>query len=191
MKRVCPSPRAYYSATQPPKRATASRAGPRSLVPKPSGGPLSLWQTPAMRFTLHYRGPLRANGSTAHKYELRRHFHTQLKVLWGQKPLTDQPELLKPRKRLGEYSLPRDPPITRIYPTCSVCGVPQVFPVSSGSGKCPPVDASDLGLRVEVGVLGQTHCPPRCAKPLVGSQGDDRIDARGTPGRKPARTQRD
>jgi hypothetical protein len=56
---------------------------------------------------LHYRGALRANGSPSHKYELRQHFHSQLKVLWSQRPLTEQPELLKPRKRGGEYSLLR------------------------------------------------------------------------------------
>lgn len=60
-----------------------------------------------MRLTLHYRGPLRANGSPQHKHELRRHFHLQLKRLWSQEPLSELPDLLKPRPRKDEYSLLR------------------------------------------------------------------------------------
>lgn len=59
-----------------------------------------------MRLTLHYRGILRANGSPAHKQDLRRHFHAQLATLWRQRPLSEQPNLLQPRER-GEYSLLR------------------------------------------------------------------------------------
>jgi hypothetical protein len=40
-----------------------------------------------MQFTLHYRGPLRSNGRPQHKHDLRRHFHKQLRHLWGQEPL--------------------------------------------------------------------------------------------------------
>lgn len=60
-----------------------------------------------MRLMLHYRGALRANGSPTHKHELRQHFHAQLKTLWNQKPLSEQPDLLKPKKRDGDYSLLR------------------------------------------------------------------------------------
>jgi hypothetical protein len=63
-----------------------------------------------MRVTLHYRGPLKANGSPQHKHELRKHFHLQLKKLWSQAPLLDLPALLKPRLREGEYSLLRELP---------------------------------------------------------------------------------
>jgi hypothetical protein len=56
---------------------------------------------------LHYRGTLRANGGTAHKHDLRGLFHAQLKTLWGQKPLSEQPTLLQPRTREGDYSLLR------------------------------------------------------------------------------------
>ena len=42
-----------------------------------------------MRFILHYRGPLKSNGSPSHKHELRRHFHQQLDMLWSQKPLDE------------------------------------------------------------------------------------------------------
>lgn len=59
-----------------------------------------------MRLTLHYRGLLRANGSPSHKHELRKHFHDQLAMLWAQTPLSEQPELLAPRKG-GNYSLLR------------------------------------------------------------------------------------
>jgi hypothetical protein len=63
-----------------------------------------------MRLTLHYRGPLKANGSPQHKYELRKHFHRQLEKLWSQAPLLEHPDLLKPRPRDGEYSLLRELP---------------------------------------------------------------------------------
>ena len=40
-----------------------------------------------MKFTLHYRGPLKASGSRRDKHTLRRHFHKQLKALYEQSPL--------------------------------------------------------------------------------------------------------
>ena len=60
-----------------------------------------------MRLTLHYRGPLHANGRPQHKHELRRHFHQQLKKLWCQKPLVEMPDLKKPKHSDEEYSLLR------------------------------------------------------------------------------------
>ena len=62
-----------------------------------------------MRLVLHDRGPLRANGDPAHKHQLRQHFHSQLKKLWSQKPLTESPKLLMPKNknRVGDYSLLR------------------------------------------------------------------------------------
>lgn len=63
-----------------------------------------------MRLTLHYRGPLKANGTPQHKHGLRRHFHLQLKTLWSQAPLSECPDLLKPRPREKEYSLLRNLP---------------------------------------------------------------------------------
>lgn len=61
-----------------------------------------------MQLVLHYRGPLRANGDSAHKHQLRQHFHPQLKKLWSQKPLNELPNLLEPRGiLLGDYSLLR------------------------------------------------------------------------------------
>ena len=59
-----------------------------------------------MRLTLHYRGPLRSNGSPLHKHELRRFFHVQLRTLWTQEPLVEAPKLLAPREP-NEYSLLR------------------------------------------------------------------------------------
>ena len=41
-----------------------------------------------MEFTLTYRGPLRVNGSPTHKQEIRRAIHRQMKLLWGQLPLS-------------------------------------------------------------------------------------------------------
>ena len=60
-----------------------------------------------MRLMLHYRGALKANGGVVHKHDLRGLFHAQLKTLWGQKPLAEQPALLQPKSREGDYSLLR------------------------------------------------------------------------------------
>lgn len=59
-----------------------------------------------MRFVLHYRGTLRANGSPSHKHDLRQTFHEQLTILWKQPPLSDQ-DLLRPRSHPHSYSLLR------------------------------------------------------------------------------------
>ena len=56
-----------------------------------------------MRFVLHYRGPLKSNGGTTHKHDLRRHFHGQLKQLWSQKPLAEIPQWLREPKDSNEY----------------------------------------------------------------------------------------
>jgi hypothetical protein len=37
-----------------------------------------------MEFRLVYRGPLKSNGGPEHKNQIRRYFHSQLKVLWEQ-----------------------------------------------------------------------------------------------------------
>jgi hypothetical protein len=47
-----------------------------------------------MRFVLHYRGPLMANGRPEHKHDLRRRFHLQLKQLWDQRPLNEIKDVL-------------------------------------------------------------------------------------------------
>ena len=60
-----------------------------------------------MRFVLHYRGPLHANGSVKEKHQIRQHVHAQLAQLWRQQPLTDYPELVKERTSPGNYSLLR------------------------------------------------------------------------------------
>lgn len=43
-----------------------------------------------MKFTLHYRGPLKSNGGPKDKQILRRRLSPQLKDLWGRRPLLDQ-----------------------------------------------------------------------------------------------------
>jgi hypothetical protein len=58
-----------------------------------------------VRFTLHYRGPLKANRGPKAKQHLRRHFHSQLKCLWEQPPLVDFAAWLKPEVSKGEISL--------------------------------------------------------------------------------------
>lgn len=45
-----------------------------------------------MKFRLHYRGPLRSNGSPEDKHNLRRYFLAQLKDLWNRSPLAGQKE---------------------------------------------------------------------------------------------------
>lgn len=61
-----------------------------------------------MQLMLHYRGSLKSNGDPIHKHELRKHFHSQLAQLWSQKPLNEQPNLLKPRNpAIGDYCLLR------------------------------------------------------------------------------------
>lgn len=71
-----------------------------------------------MRFTLHYSGPLRANGRPDHKHELRKVFHAQLAELWRHEPLSGMKRHLRPRdspdrkpwenvcllRQLGNYS---------------------------------------------------------------------------------------
>ena len=60
-----------------------------------------------MRLMLHYRGSLKSNGNPSHKHELRKHFHQQLKTLWGQRPLSENPKLLLPKEKESRYSLLR------------------------------------------------------------------------------------
>jgi hypothetical protein len=62
-----------------------------------------------MRFTLFYRGPLKSNGNTRHKHDIRRTVHAQLARLWLQRPLAEY-GLLREREhtRPGEYSLLRN-----------------------------------------------------------------------------------
>ncbi len=42
-----------------------------------------------MKFTLHYRGPLLANGRPQHKHDIRDVFHQQSKTLWQRQALRD------------------------------------------------------------------------------------------------------
>lgn len=59
-----------------------------------------------MQFTLHYRGPLKSNGNSQHKHQLRKVFHKQLKLLWAQPPLSEHKAFLEPRRE-GYYCLLR------------------------------------------------------------------------------------
>jgi len=62
-----------------------------------------------VEFTLHYQGPLKANGSPEDKQGIRRHFHTQLRTFWTQEPLhlAGLPGLLSrtPEKEKGDMSV--------------------------------------------------------------------------------------
>ena len=73
-----------------------------------------------MKLILHYRGDLFANGKPTHKHDLRRIFHSQLKTLWGQRPLVDDTKsLLKTRVNEGDYSLLRPLPPFDFVPLIS------------------------------------------------------------------------
>lgn len=52
-----------------------------------------------MRFTLYYRGPLKANRGPIDKQVLRRHFHRQLQELWKHKPLSGLEATLRDQAR--------------------------------------------------------------------------------------------
>ena len=58
-----------------------------------------------MRFTLHYRGTLKANRGPNDKHDLRRYFHEQLRCLWNQTPLSDFQGYLSEDVRTGNISL--------------------------------------------------------------------------------------
>lgn len=60
-----------------------------------------------MRFMLHYRGPLKSNGTPGHKHQLRQHFHKQLKQLWSQEPLAECRAWLQPEKDQDAYNFLR------------------------------------------------------------------------------------
>lgn len=58
-----------------------------------------------MRFTLYYRGTLKANRGAKDKHALRRHFHEQMRCLWEQVPLIDYREYLSETAKEGKISL--------------------------------------------------------------------------------------
>ena len=58
-----------------------------------------------MRFVLHYRGPLKANGGPDHKHQIRLNFHQQLARLWQEEPLKGHQNLLNPEPMEGRYHL--------------------------------------------------------------------------------------
>jgi hypothetical protein len=60
-----------------------------------------------MRLTLHYRGPLPANGGPKDKHAIRQVFHQQLQTLWRQPPLSRHEDFLRPAPSNRDYSLLR------------------------------------------------------------------------------------
>lgn len=60
-----------------------------------------------MEFTLYYRGNLKANRGPDDKHQLRRHFHTQMREVWNQKPLDSHKNLLNPIGKPGDLSVLR------------------------------------------------------------------------------------
>ena len=60
-----------------------------------------------MEFTLLYDGQLKTKGKPAHKQEIRRTFHAQLKNLWQQVPLCDLARIIGEKPQEGELSIIR------------------------------------------------------------------------------------
>jgi hypothetical protein len=58
-----------------------------------------------MEFSLLYQGPLKSNGATTQKQEIRRVFHPQLKSLWQQIPLNSFHEFLQENPPQGKISI--------------------------------------------------------------------------------------
>lgn len=77
--------------------------GPRDW--QPSSQPTSKQKVIPVDFTLIYRGPLKANGRIGHKQEIRRVFHKQLKILWGQQPLASYARYLSEDRAEGDISV--------------------------------------------------------------------------------------
>ena len=48
-----------------------------------------------MRFTIYYRGPLKANGGPKEKQHIRRCIHPQIRELWKKPPLSGFDKLLQ------------------------------------------------------------------------------------------------
>jgi hypothetical protein len=59
-----------------------------------------------MEFTLFYTGqmPISKKGQAVRKQDLRRNFHSQLKILWKQPPLINSPYLLNPNGKISLVS---------------------------------------------------------------------------------------
>lgn len=69
-----------------------------------------------MQFTLIYRGPLKSNAKAKEKHTLRQHFHRQLKILWGEKPLADYQSWLKPESAENSFSVLKPQPPFQFAP---------------------------------------------------------------------------
>src|SRR6266566_5675063 len=72
-----------------------------------------------MRFTLIYSGELRANGRPGHKHELRRAFHSQLRTLWQQVPLSEHQHWYNPTGKSTSIDLNRKVGPFRFVPLVS------------------------------------------------------------------------
>jgi hypothetical protein len=105
-----------------------------------------------MDFRLHYRGPLKSNGSPKHKQEIRRSLHPQLRRLWQRPPLNDHALLFLNREAAGSF----DSLLQRVGP----------FMFAS-------LVSSKIGLTAEIDVLFLRHQAPG----EIVSQGGD-IDNR-------------
>jgi hypothetical protein len=72
-----------------------------------------------MHFTLIYTGELKANARPDHKHQLRRAFHSQLKVLWQQPPLVDHKQWYDNSKHPNKVNLNRVVGAFRFVPLVS------------------------------------------------------------------------
>jgi hypothetical protein len=72
-----------------------------------------------MRFTLTYTGELKANARPDHKHQLRKAFHSQLKVLWHQEPLVDHHDWYDNSNKKSKTDLNREVGPFRFIPLIS------------------------------------------------------------------------
>jgi hypothetical protein len=96
-----------------------------------------------MRFTLHYSGPLYANGRPDHKHEIRRVLHAQLAELWKHEPLSG----------LTGYQRPKDDPTRKTWEVVSSVR-------SRGAFTFVPLATTELKLIADLEVLLLRPEPP-------------------------------
>jgi hypothetical protein len=131
-----------------------------------------------MKLVLHYRGELFANGSPTHKHDLRRHFHRQLKTLWGQRPLVDDAKsLLQTGKQAGDYCLLRPFPPFVFVPLISaemyvVCDISVVLMRPEPPGSLI-TSGGDMDNRLKTLFDAMTMPRHANAMPKTGPQADE------------------
>jgi hypothetical protein len=100
-----------------------------------------------VRFTLYYRGILKANRGSQDKHDLRRHFHAQLKEAWSLTPLSTYARFVDPSTKGNDGNVLR----------------------TIGAFEFAPLVCQELGLVAELRI---TMFRPQAPGALVGTGGD-------------------